>query len=259
MSSISKTPIAVVVIPTYNESENLSKMIPILFESIFPTIKSWDVSVVVVDSNSPDGTGKRVKELSKKYDGLHIVEEEGKNGIGTAYMKGFEYAIKELDADAVIEFDADFQHPVGSIPVLLSKLDEGFDLVLGSRTIKGGSEPVGRSAFRVFLTNIGGFIARFLLFFPGKYFRVVTDPTTGLKASRVETCFRDFDFNPDRLYSKKFGYKLQLLYENVHSGIRYAEIPLRFDNRAAGKSKFESGTIFEILFTCIRARFTDCH
>lgn len=247
-------PLAVVIIPTYNEAENIKKLIPVLLSEVFPKISGWKINVLVVDGNSPDGTGEIVQEFGRTYQNVYLIKESGKNGLGAAYMQGFEYAMKNLSADVVIEFDADFQHPPETIQMLLRKIDEGYDYAVGSRVMIGGSEPAGRSVFRKLLTEIGGFVARFILFFPGKYFRLVTDPTTGLKATRVKGCLENIDLNPSHLYSKKFGYKLQLYYEILATGARYAEIPLQFGNRTAGDSKFEMGTMFDILKTCLATR-----
>jgi len=247
-------PLAVVVIPTYNEVENVRKLIPVLFRRIFPEIRNWRLAALIVDGNSPDGTGAAVRGFLKDYAGLHLIEERQKSGIGAAYFRGFEYAMKELKADAVIEFDADFQHPPESIKSLLDKMDEGYDCVIGSRKVKGGGEPEGRNALRLFLSEFGGFLARLILFFPGKRFREVTDPTSGLRATRVKWCLDRLNLDPARLHSKKFGYKVQLLSEILSTGARYAEIPLLFANRSAGVSKFEAGTVWDILRSCWLAR-----
>lgn len=255
MSQNNRIPLAVVIIPTFNEVENIRKMIPVLCKEVFPIIGGWRMAVLVVDGNSPDGTDKVVEEYSKTYSNVYLVKENGKNGIGAAYMQGFEYAMKDLSAEVVIEFDADFQHPPETIQILLKKMDEGYDYVAGSRRTEGGSEPEGRNIFRRLLTEVGGVVARAVLFFPGKYFSLVTDPTTGLKATRVKGCLEKIDLDPTHLISKKFGYKLQLYYEILNTGARYAEIPLEFGNRFAGDSKFEADTIWDILKTCLVTRW----
>jgi len=246
--------VAVVVIPTYNEAENMAKLIPLLFGEIFPKIRNWKIKILVVDGGSPDGTDMVVRDLAKKYEGLFLINEGSKKGIGAAYMKGFDYAIREISADVIIEFDADFQHPPETIATLLEKIDEGYDYVIGSRVMNGGSEPAGRGFVRTLLTEGGGWVARLVLFFPGKYFRAVTDPTSGLRATRVKCCLEKFILEPGRLYSKKFGYKLQLLSETLKTGARYGEIPLKFGSRMAGSSKIEFSTMFEILISCFKTR-----
>lgn len=254
MKSIQQT--AVIVIPTYNEADNIGKMIDYLNTKTFPSLsKKWDMKILVVDGNSPDGTGKIVEDKSKKYPNTFLLTETSKDGLGAAYFKGFKYAIEKLTADFVFEFDADFQHPPETIPSMLQAMDEGYDYVIGSRKIKGGAEPEGRDFMRMMMTEAGGFVARFILFFPFKHFFDVTDPTTGLKVTRVKGFMDKMDLNYSRLYSRKFGYKVQLLLETLDMGAKFKEVPLKFANRENGQSKFESDTTSEILISCIKSRW----
>ncbi len=247
-------PVAVVIIPTYNEANNIAILIDELFDKSLPNIKSWQVKVLIVDANSPDGTSDIVNEKIKNNANLYIHIEKTKQGLGAAYMKGFDIAMKDLSADVVIEFDADFQHSPRYIELLLNEIESGYDYVLGSRKIKGGSETDNRNIFRSLLTTLGSIVARLILFFPTHNFFLVTDATTGLKATRVKGILDKLDLDPNHLYSKKFGYKIQLLSETLELGAKYKEIPLRFDDRKADISKFESTTIIEILIACIKTR-----
>ena len=247
---------AVLVIPTYNEADNIGKMIEYLNTKTFPSLpKKWVMKILVVDGNSPDGTGKVVEEKSKKYPNTYLYKETSKDGLGAAYLKGFKYAMEELKADYVFEFDADFQHPPETIPSMLEAMDEGFDYVIGSRKIKGGAEPEGRDFMRMMMTEVGGFAARFILFFPFKHFWDVTDPTTGLKITRVKGFVDHLDMSFDHLHSRKFGYKVQLLSETLALKAKFKEVPLKFANREAGASKFEPDTTTEILLSCIKTRW----
>jgi dolichol-phosphate mannosyltransferase len=246
---------AAIVIPTYNEAGNIGRLLDELFQNVIPKIGGWQVFVVVVDDNSPDGTGLIVTNKLQSYKDLRLVSELGKEGIGSAYMNGFAFAIRELKADVVIEFDADFQHPPETISPLLAKIDEGYDFVIGSRMIKGGGVTEDRAFIRALLTKIGGFVARFILFFPSHYFHEVTDPTSGLRATRVKNVLDKIDIRPEHLWTKSFGYKIQLLAEILKQGSRYTEIPLQFDNRFRDISKFTAGTTAEVLLTCLKARF----
>lgn len=254
MNDTKELPVAVVVIPTYNEAGNISLLIDEFFLKIFPNINNWKIKVLIVDANSPDGTGKLVKEKSELYKDLHLYTEQEKRGLGAAYVKGFSIAVSELKADVVIEFDADFQHPPKYIGLLLNEINNGYDYVLGSRKMEGGSETYQRNFFRSFLTSFGSIIARCILFFPTSLFWKVTDATTGLKATRVMGFVDKLNLDPNHLYSKKFGYKIQLLSETLHLGAKYKEIPLAFDDRHAGISKFESTTTIEVLIACIKTR-----
>lgn len=250
-----KNKTAVVVIPTYNEAGTIGEMIDHLFTKTFPGIKEWNCKVLVVDAQSPDGTADIVRNKKNKFDNLEVFVEKKKEGIGAAYVKGFRYAMKEMDADVLIEFDGDFQHPPDRIPLLLKEMDNGYDYVLGSRKIKGGSNPQGWGFKRVFFSEIGGLVARLILFFPFKPFFKITDPTTGLKASRVKGFVDKMDM--DNLYSRQFGYKLEFLYKMVQLGAKVKEIPLQFHLRKAGESKITSQTAKDIFRTVFLLRWHD--
>ncbi|KKQ31243.1 MAG: Dolichyl-phosphate beta-D-mannosyltransferase [Candidatus Shapirobacteria bacterium GW2011_GWF1_38_23] len=250
---------AVIVIPTYNEADNIGKMIEYLNTKTFPSLpKKWDMKILVVDGNSPDGTGKVVQDKSKKYANTHLYTETSKDGIGAAYLKGFKYAMEELKADYVFEFDGDFQHPPETIPSMLQAMDEGYDYVIGSRKIKGGSNPKGWGFKRVFFSEFGGFTARFIMFFPFKNFFKVTDPTTGLKVTRVKGYVDKMSLDyKNHLLTKSFGYKLQLLFETLKMGAKFKEVPLEFKVRNAGESKIESKTAKDIFIVAIKLRWFD--
>jgi len=256
---------AVVVIPTYNEADNIGRMIKHLSNKTFPNIVAktdgltynWHMHILVVDGNSPDGTGNVVKKYAKKYKNIHLLTETSKDGIGAAYLKGFKYAMDKLKADFVFEFDSDFQHPPQAIPVMLKKMEQGYDYVIGSRKIKGGSNPKGWGFKRLFLSNVGGFTARFIMFFPFKNFFKVTDPTTGLKVTRVKGFVDKLDMDYSHLLTKSFGYKLQLLFQTLKMGAKFTEIPLKFQVRNAGQSKIEPQTAKDIFRVAFLLRWQD--
>lgn len=213
------------------------------------------MKVLVVDDTSPDGTFKIVQSLQKKYPDLHLYLNPKKAGIGMAYVKGFEYAMDKLKADVVFEFDGDFQHPPSDIPKMLKEIDAGADVVIGSRKIKGGSNPKGWGFNRVFLSEMGGLTARFILFFPSKMFFKITDPTTGFRATRVQGFLDQVDM--DHWFSYQFSYKLQFLYQLVKLGAKTKEIPLKFGLREKGESKITSQTAKDSLRTAILVRVND--
>jgi len=257
---------AVIVVPTYNEAENIGKTIEYLSTVTIPSIVKkdnglscdWHLKILVVDGNSPDGTGKVVEASAQKYQDVYLLTETSKDGIGAAYYKGFKYAIDKLSADFVFEFDSDLQHPPETIPVMLKEIERGYDYVIGSRKIKGGSNPKGWGFKRVFFSEVGGFVARFIMFFPFKHFFDVTDPTTGLKVTRVKGFLDQFDLTDYKhLYSRSFGYKLQLLFETLKMGANYKEIPLVFQIRKAGESKIEPQTAKEIFIVAFKIRWYD--
>lgn len=250
-----KKNVAVVVIPTYNEAATIGEMIDYLFTKTLPDIEDWKVKVLIVDDTSPDGTYRQVQARQKKYQDLFLSLSREKAGIGGAYVRGFKYAMEELKADVVIEFDGDFQHPPETISVMLEEIDKGADYVLGSRKIEGGSNPKGWGFKRVFFSEFGGFTARFILFFPFKNFFRITDPTTGLKASRVKGFVDTMDM--DHLISRSFAYKLEFLFKMIKLGAKVREIPLQFGLRESGASKIEPQTAKEILFTVVKLRWLD--
>ena len=262
---MNSNPIAVIVIPTYNEADNIGKMIEHLNSKTFIDIKdkkdnltqNWNMKILVVDGNSPDGTGKVVEKEAKKYNNTFLYTETSKDGIGAAYLKGFKYAMETLKADFVFEFDGDFQHPPETIPVMLKAMEDGYDYVIGSRKIPGGSNPKGWGFKRVFFSEVGGFTARLIMFFPFKNFFKVTDPTTGLKVTRVKDFVDKMDMNYSRLLTRSFGYKLQLLYETLQMGAKFKEVPLQFHVRNAGESKIEASTAKDIFRVAFLLRWRD--
>jgi len=262
---LNSNPVAVIVIPTYNEADNIGRMIEYLNTKTFVDIKNktenltknWNMKILVVDGNSPDGTGKVVEKEAKKYDNTFLYTETSKDGIGAAYLKGFKYAMETLKADFVFEFDGDFQHPPETIPLMLKAMEDGFDYVIGSRKIPGGSNPKGWGFKRVFFSEVGGFTARFMMFFPFKNFFKVTDPTTGLKVTRVKGFIDKMDMNYSRLLTRSFGYKLQLLFETLQMGAKFKEVPLQFHVRNAGESKIEASTAKDIFRVAFLLRWRD--
>ncbi len=256
---------AVIIIPTYNEAGSIGAMLDYLINKTFPQIKSkeggltkdWEMEILVVDDSSPDGTGKIVETKSKTSPSIHLLERSAKTGIGSAYLDGFKYAMDKLHADYAFEMDGDFQHPPETIPLALKALEDGYEYVIGSRKISGGSNPKGWGFKRLFFSEVGGLTARLIMFFPFKHFFDVTDPTTGFKVTKVRGILDKLDLNGSHLYSKSFGYKLQLLYETLALGAKYKEVPLEFRVRNAGESKIEAQTAREILLVTIKLRWHD--
>ena len=245
---------AVIVIPTYNEAGNIAEVLFDLDREISNN-SVWNINILVVDAASPDGTASIVKDIQSKIKNLHLLIEDKKEGIGAAYFKGFNYAINAFKADAIIEFDGDAQHPANIVPEMLAQIDAGYDLVLGSRRIKGGSYPYKWDKLRLFFSRFGGFVARFILFFPGKVFARITDPTTGLKATKVNTNFLALDFA--NFTSKGFGYKIEMLFKLIRKGDSIIEVPMLFKERGHGESKMDGQTPFEVLSTAFKIRLKD--
>jgi dolichol-phosphate mannosyltransferase len=255
MISTTSKRVAVVVIPTYNESFTISDLLEYLFLKIFPTIDQWNCKVLIVDGNSPDKTSSIVKEKQKTYQNLFLLQETEKEGLGSAYLKGFKAGMEDLDADVFIQFDVDFQHPPDIIPAMLQKIDDGTDFVLCSRRIKGGSITKGWGLKRLLYSVLGRFIARILLFFPTKNFFKITDPTSVLRALRVKGFVDRFD--EELHYSKSFGGNIEFLYRMIKLNASVTELPLQFRFRTKGESKIEYQIPKDIFKTAFLVRWND--
>jgi dolichol-phosphate mannosyltransferase len=230
----------VIVVCTYNERDNTEKMLPEL-DKIIDHIGGHEVQVLYVDDTSPDGTADVVKDAQKKYKWLHLLAGGQKQGLGMAYARGMAYAMAKMHADYLMEFDADFQHPPQDIPRLVAQIDHGYDYILASRYVKGGSVPADWTLDRKLVSFFGNLIARVGLLIPQ-----VHDCTGGFKLSRVKGFMDEFDFST--LYSKKFAYKIHLLaYMVVTKKAKVKEAPFAFGNRTAGDSKYMTNEIKESL------------
>ncbi len=223
----------IIVMPSYNERSNIGKMLPALLEVEFPKISNAEMHLLVVDDKSPDGTGEIVKEAMKKYKNLHILEGE-KQGLGWAYIRGFKYAVKELKADAVMEMDADFQHPPKFVSPMVDAYIAGADYVIGSRYIAGGSVPKEWAFSRRFVSWAGNLFIRLVLVKPS-----IHDLTTGFRLTRVKGVLDQIDLNQIREL-KRFAYKVDLLYKSIKNAKKIVEVPLAFAPRTEEKSKFDT-------------------
>lgn len=238
----------VIISPTYNERENIKKLIPLLETEIFPQIKNIDVKLLIVDDTSPDGTAEEVKNFQKKWKNIELLLGK-KEGLGAAYIRGMEYAMEKMHADAVIEFDADFQHNPEDIPRLIAAMQEGADYVIGSRYIKGGAIPKEWGFDRKVKSILGSLFARFMLFTFS-----IHDMTSGLKLTSTEYLSR---VDLKHLYSKNYAYKLQILYEVVRLGAKVKEVPIIFFERAEGKSKMDTNDLVESFTVVMKLRYRD--
>lgn len=221
----------VIVMPTYNEAENIGRMIEELFEKEFPQIAGAEMHLLVVDDNSPDGTGKIVQEGQSKYKNLHLLTGE-KEGLGWAYIRGMKYATEKLGADAVMEMDADFQHPPRFVKDMVKAYLDGADYVIGSRYIKGGSVPRQWAFSRKVVSYFGNLFIRLVLLKPK-----IHDLTTGFRLTKVKGVLDKIDL--DKLMEpERFAYKVDLLYQSIKNAKKVVEVPLEFAPRTKEKSKF---------------------
>ncbi len=232
-------PKVVIVMPTFNEKDSIGRMIDELCSRVFPRVKNHKMILLVVDDKSPDGTGKIVKEKMKRCKDLYLLEGE-KAGLGAAYTRGFRYAIDKLKADAIMEMDADFQHNPGDVPRFVAEFDKGYDYIIGSRYVSGGSIPEAWGLDRKFFSVAGNLIYRVsLLMFD------IHDFTTGFRLARVKGYLDTINFG--KVFSNSFSYKERLLYEMKKRGAKIKEIPIKFDLRISGDSKMTTNTVTEQL------------
>ncbi len=238
----------VIISPTYNEKANIEKMIPVLEEEIFPMIKHHDMQILIADDKSPDGTAEVIKEYQKKYKNLHLITGE-KQGLGAAYVRGMKYSMEQLHADAVMEFDADFQHDPHDIPRLIAAMDAGADYVIGSRYVPGGAIPKEWGIDRKFLSVFGSLFIRVVWL----NFKI-HDMTSGFKLTKT-SYLKKIDL--DHLLSKNFSYKIQILHEVIKQGAKVQEVPIVFNERTQGGSKISQNDQFESLYIVLRLALDD--
>ena len=227
---------ALVIIPTYNESENIERIIGEVFKH------TPDIHILVVDDNSPDGTANLVKALQKKHPTIHILEREKKDGLGQAYLAGFKFALQN-GYEYIFEMDADFSHDPKEIPNFLKAIDEA-DLVLGSRYIRGVNV-VNWPLQRLLLSYFANVYTRFVTGMP------VRDATGGYKCFRKEV-LEKIDF--DRIHSSGYAFQIELTYKAWRKGFRVKEIPIIFVDRVYGQSKLSRAIMWEAMFLVWKLR-----
>jgi len=211
-----------VVIPTYNEAENLRSLVDNLFATSISNLK-----LIIVDDGSPDGTGQLAEELADRLPGkLTVVHRAGKMGLGSAYILGFGVALSE-GAEAVGQMDADFSHSPSYLPDFLAKL-ENWDAVFGSRYVEGGRVDERWSAGRVFLSKFGNTYARVILRLQ------VRDSTGGYRIWRSETLS---GMPLKRIRSEGYVFQVEMAYLAQKLGFKISEQPIYFEDRRIGQSK----------------------
>jgi len=222
-------PRATVCLPTYNERENLEPMLRALGDK--------DVRVLVIDDNSPDGTGKLADRLAAELDYVDVLHRERKDGLGPAYLAGFRRALAD-GAELVLELDCDFSHDPNDVPRLIAAAEDGVDVVLGSRYVEGGA--VRNWGFVRRLVSSGGSLyARVLL---GVH---VKDLTGGFKCFRRQV-LETIDL--DAIHSKGYAFQIETTYRALRAGFRVVEIPITFADREVGGSKMSRAIVAEAIW-----------
>jgi len=241
---------AIVILPTYNESKNIARVVEKL-EEVFATIKTWQMEILVVDDTSPDKTYEIVQALQLRNKNLHLLINKKKSGLGGAYLKGMEKAFGELEATIVFEFDADLSHDPTKIPQFLAKIDEGYDMVLGSRYIAGGGIPDDWGLHRKFLSVVGNLVIMTVL----TDFRI-RDWTGGYRAITKPV----YESVKNDLSSEQFmGYTFQIgfLHKAVRLGYKITEVPFKFVDRTEGVSKLGNEYIKNTLLYILSVRISE--
>jgi dolichol-phosphate mannosyltransferase len=238
----------VVIIPTYNEAESIESLIDAA-ESELNEIRHHEFKILVVDANSPDKTGEIVENLQKKHKNLELLIEPAKRGLGAAYISGMLHAINNLSADALMEFDGDFQHNPKEIKSLISAFDDGYDYVIGSRYVEGGEIPGQWAWHRKFLSKYGS------LFIKSVLGLATMDNTSGFKLSRVKHFAKKLPLEERVILSLFHAYKIHLLYEMIKLGAKTIEVPIKFLERQQGSSKNTFRDILESLKVVLILKF----
>jgi dolichol-phosphate mannosyltransferase len=232
---------SLIIIPTYNEAENLEPLV----SSIFGLRCGFEFDILVVDDNSPDGTGEIADRLAADYPQVHVLHRPGKMGLGTAYMRGFEWAL-ERDYQYVFEMDCDFSHHPRYLPVHMKKIQMA-DVAVGSRYVSGGGT-VNWGILRKLISWGGNFFARTMLGLG------VRDCTGGFRCYRRRVLER---IPWDRVQLQGYGFQIGSIYYAERCGSTIAEFPILFEDRRVGKSKMSFGIVLEALNYVVRIAISD--
>ena len=228
-----------VIIPTYNEIENIEKMV----RTVFDLPRNFEL--LIVDDGSPDGTAAKVKELQNQYSGkLHIEERKGKLGLGTAYIHGFKWALAR-DYDFVFEMDCDFSHNPKDLVRLLQACENGADVAVGSRYISGGKVdnwPLGR----ILMSYFASVYVRIVLWLP------VKDTTAGFKCYRKKV-LQTIDLDAVRFMG--YAFQIEMKYRAYKKGFKIVEVPIMFTDRVLGVSKMSTKIFKEAFVGVVQMRF----
>lgn len=228
---------ALVIIPTYNEIENVSEIASAVLSSLA------DGDVLFVDDNSPDGTGDQLDQMAAQEPRIHVLHRSGKLGLGTAYLEGFRWGL-DRRYEYLLEMDADFSHDPKYLPTLVEAAASGADMVVGSRYVQGGGT-VNWGAGRRFISRAGGLYARTILGLD------VNDPTAGFVCYRRGT-LEALDL--DAVHSNGYSFQIEMKYRVHLGGMTIQEIPIVFEDRRVGQSKMSRAIFLEALLMVWKLR-----
>lgn len=228
-----------VIIPTYNEIENIDKMVRAVFSL------NREFELLIVDDGSPDGTASHIKMLQKEFPGkLHLEERKGKLGLGTAYIHGFKWALAR-DYDFIFEMDCDFSHNPADLVRLLEACEKGADVAVGSRYSKGGkisNWPLGR----ILMSYFASVYVRMILWLP------VKDTTAGFKCYRRKVLEA---IELDKIKFMGYAFQIEMKYRAYKKGFKIVEVPIMFTDRVLGVSKMSPKIFKEAFLGVVQMRF----
>ncbi len=230
-----------IVLPTYNEAENIEEFLTAVYQ-VIPEIGDFNINTLIVDDNSPDGTAEIVKRLQNLNKSIHLLENNTR-GLGNAYKAGFKYAIDNLNPNVLIEMDSDFSHNPQKLKELLPPIKNGYDFIIGSRYIKGGSIPKNWALIRKLNSKYGNIFARFIA-----GLMQVKDCTSGFRAIKVDF-IKQIDL--EHLNVNGYAFQMNILFECVKLGAKTYEIPIDFIDRVKGKSKLSIKDVIEFMINSL--------
>jgi len=231
-----------IVIPTYKEKENIQRLIPTIREVLCSHGLADNATILVVDDNSPDGTGQLAEEMAKIYGNIQVLHRPAKMGLGSAYKEGFTHALHKLNSDAVFQMDADLSHDPKHLPEFLAKLSEGYHVVVGSRKVPGG-QTIGWGLYRRLTSSIANQLAKNLCGIK------VHDATSGYRAF-TEGALQEAEY--PAIKAEGYAFQIEMLFKCQRKGLKIAEIPIVFVNRKMEETKLNRGEMLNFLSTCLR-------
>jgi glycosyltransferase involved in cell wall biosynthesis len=225
------------IVPTYNERENIERLVARL------RALPGNVHVLIVDDHSPDGTGVLADALASTDAGVHVLHRAGKLGLGTAYKAGFAYGLAR-GYHYLCTMDADFSHSPESLPTLLDKASQGYDLVIGSRYVPGGNV-IGSTHTRKLVSYGANWLAHTVLNIAAR------DCTAGFRCYRRQVLET---INLDAIFSSGYSFLIEMAFYCQQASFRIGEVPITFVNRTEGVSKISRGEIYRAMYTLLRLR-----
>ncbi len=226
-----------VIIPTFNEADNVARIVQAVLG------QGDGIHVLVVDDNSPDGTGELAEDLAREDDRVNVLRREGKQGLGRAYLAGFRWGL-EREYDLICEMDADFSHPPDRLPVLIQKAEE-YQIVIGSRYVGGRVNVVNWPMSRLLISYFGSWYARTITGLP------VRDATGGFNLWRREVLEA---LNLDKIESNGYAFQIELKYRAWRRGFSIVEVPIVFTERESGESKMSKTIVREAVWKVWKLR-----